>query len=128
MKTVDVRGLRIGEGIPKICVSLMGNSVGELKQKAEMLKDAGVDLAEWRVDWFDDWSHPSKVLEALNEYTITIKIGKYMITRSKYRYQSDRRSFSFDFRFLTAGGCEFFNSYLFICPPPTVSLPAHQSG
>ena len=67
MKTVDVRGLRIGEGIPKICVSLLGKSVGELKQKAEMLKDAGVDLAEWRVDWFDDWSHPSKVLEALNE-------------------------------------------------------------
>ena len=67
MKTVDVRGLRIGEGIPKICVSLMGKSPEELNRGAKELAVSGADLAEWRVDWFEGWKEPSELLEALKQ-------------------------------------------------------------
>ena len=57
MNPVIVRGVNIGEGIPKICVSLTA------KTKAELLEDAAaivgdevassvIDIVEWRADYF----------------------------------------------------------------------------
>ena len=47
---VEVRGLRLGEGIPKICVSIIGKNNEEIISEAEGLKGLKLDLVEWRVD------------------------------------------------------------------------------
>jgi len=65
MKIVEIRGVRIGEGIPKICVSLMGSCKEQLEAEAIALREAGADLAEWRVDWFEEWTDPKQLIDAL---------------------------------------------------------------
>ncbi|HSN67107.1 MAG TPA: type I 3-dehydroquinate dehydratase [Fusibacter sp.] len=58
MNPVIVRGIKIGEGMPKICVSLTA------KNKAELLEDAAsiacdltassvIDIVEWRADYYE---------------------------------------------------------------------------
>lgn len=54
MNPVIVRKIKIGEGIPKICVPIVGTTVDEIINEAHQLKDVSKDLVEWRADWFDD--------------------------------------------------------------------------
>ncbi len=53
-KIVDVRGVRIGEGLPKIIVPIVGKTRDEIIAAAQSFKDVRLDLVEWRVDWFED--------------------------------------------------------------------------
>jgi len=53
-KAVQVRGVRLGEGIPKICVPLTGVTPEEVVEEAALLCQSKADLAEWRVDHFAD--------------------------------------------------------------------------
>jgi 3-dehydroquinate dehydratase I len=66
-KTVTVRGLVIGEGMPKICVSLVGETLVQLKEEAEFLKTTDLDVVEWRVDFFDQVEDFEQVKKALAE-------------------------------------------------------------
>ncbi|WP_026564375.1 type I 3-dehydroquinate dehydratase [Bacillus sp. UNC41MFS5] len=66
-KTVTVRNLTIGEGIPKICVPLVGETIAQLMEEAKFLKSIDLDLVEWRVDFFEDVEVIEKVKEALIE-------------------------------------------------------------
>ncbi|GGN97848.1 type I 3-dehydroquinate dehydratase [Saccharibacillus kuerlensis] len=50
---VEVRGVRLGEGVPKICVSMTGRTKEELLEEAELLRSIKPDFAEWRVDFFE---------------------------------------------------------------------------
>lgn len=52
-KPVRVKHLTIGEGKPKICVSLTGNTTEQLVEEAHALKLADIDMVEWRVDFFE---------------------------------------------------------------------------
>jgi 3-dehydroquinate dehydratase-1 len=51
-RSVTVRGLTIGEGAPKICVPMVGETVSELLEEASFLKSVDLDIVEWRVDFF----------------------------------------------------------------------------
>ncbi|MBO4365229.1 MAG: type I 3-dehydroquinate dehydratase [Eggerthellaceae bacterium] len=51
MKTVEIKGVRIGKGVPKTIVSLMGADVSECLAQAEAAVCAGADLVEWRADF-----------------------------------------------------------------------------
>lgn len=50
MKTRTVRGVTLGEGTPKIAVSITGQTEAEILQQARALGALGVDIAEWRMD------------------------------------------------------------------------------
>ncbi|MEK5381923.1 type I 3-dehydroquinate dehydratase [Niallia sp. FSL W8-0635] len=65
-KSVKVRDVLIGEGIPKICVSLIGRSIQELREEAVLLKELPIDIMEWRVDYFSEVDNISSVIEALH--------------------------------------------------------------
>jgi 3-dehydroquinate dehydratase-1 len=64
-KTVTIRGLTIGEGAPKICVSLLGSKITELTEEALYLKTIDIDIVEWRCDFFEDVEDIQKVKVAL---------------------------------------------------------------
>ncbi|WNI85175.1 type I 3-dehydroquinate dehydratase [Citrobacter portucalensis] len=64
MKTVTVKNLVIGEGAPKIIVSLMGKDIATVKSEALAYREADFDILEWRVDHFADVSSIEAVLEA----------------------------------------------------------------
>lgn len=63
MKPVEVRNIKIGEGIPKICVPIVEKTRQSIVEEAENFKMLPVDVAEWRVDWYEDVFETEKVLE-----------------------------------------------------------------
>lgn len=64
MKTVRVRDVVIGEGMPKVCVPIVETKLEAAVSAARNLKSGGADVAEWRIDWFDDAYDISHVLKA----------------------------------------------------------------
>lgn len=67
MTPVVVRDVHIGEGIPKICVPIVGATEKNIIEEAEALKTIPVDVVEWRADWFEDVCDYSKVERVLAE-------------------------------------------------------------
>lgn len=65
---VEVRGVRIGEGIPKICVPIVGTTRDEILAAAKSFESVKKDVVEWRADWFDgvfDFAQVEAVLKEL---------------------------------------------------------------
>ncbi|QUL55772.1 type I 3-dehydroquinate dehydratase [Paenibacillus tritici] len=65
--TVTVKNVTLGEGIPKICVPLVGTTLSGLREEAEALKALAPDVVEWRSDYFSQVEDPAAVTEALRE-------------------------------------------------------------
>ncbi|QTF07333.1 type I 3-dehydroquinate dehydratase [Brenneria izadpanahii] len=65
MKTVTVKDVVIGEGAPKIIVSLMGKDLPSMESEAQYYKDFDFDILELRIDHFDDAEHTDSVIEAV---------------------------------------------------------------
>lgn len=63
--TVRLKSTLLGEGIPKICVSLMGQTIEALLNEIQLIKSLPVDILEWRGDYFLDILDFDIVLEAL---------------------------------------------------------------
>ena len=51
MKTVQVRNITLGEGRPKICVPIVGQTKDDILLEAGTFARIPVDVVEWRVDW-----------------------------------------------------------------------------
>lgn len=69
-KYVEVRGVKIGEGVPKICVPIVGKTKEEILAAARSFEDVALDVVEWRVDWFEgvfDFAQVEDVLKDLRE-------------------------------------------------------------
>ncbi|MCC0731084.1 type I 3-dehydroquinate dehydratase [Clostridioides sp. ZZV14-6048] len=69
---VQVKNIRIGEGIPKICVPIVGKTKEEIIEEVNDLKGICLDVVEWRVDFFKNVENIQQVKEVLNE------LRKYM--------------------------------------------------
>ena len=66
MNSLTVRGVKIGEGIPKICVPIVGATKESIIEEASNVKSVCPDIVEWRADWFEDVFDFEKVKEVLN--------------------------------------------------------------
>ena len=50
MKTVQVRNITLGEGRPKICVPIVGQTKDDILLEAGTFARIPVDVVEWRAD------------------------------------------------------------------------------
>lgn len=66
-RTVEVRGVKIGEGIPKIIVPIVGAAKEEILAAAASFADVRLDLVEWRADYFTGVSDFAQVEAVLRE-------------------------------------------------------------
>jgi 3-dehydroquinate dehydratase-1 len=64
-KVVKIKNVTIGEGLPKICVPMVGETIQELVMEAAFLKELDFDVVEWRVDFFKDVTNIVEVKKAL---------------------------------------------------------------
>jgi 3-dehydroquinate dehydratase-1 len=64
---VEVRGVKIGEGVPKICVPIVGKTKEEILASAKSFADVKLDVVEWRVDWFEGVFDFEKVQDVLKD-------------------------------------------------------------
>ena len=67
MNPVKVRNLEIGTGIPKICVPIVEKTKKAVLEAADRITETKAQVAEWRVDWYEDASDFSKIKETLEE-------------------------------------------------------------
>lgn len=67
MNTLKIRNIILGEGIPKICVPIVGITKEEILSEAVNIKKLPLDIVEWRVDWFENVFEITKVVEVLKE-------------------------------------------------------------
>ena len=54
MNTVKVRNTVIGEGMPKICVPIVGVTKEAILEEAKAITKLPADVVEWRIDWFEN--------------------------------------------------------------------------
>ena len=64
---VRIRTLEIGNGMPKICVPVVGKTEKEILEGAERAKAAKPDLVEFRVDWYEAVADNQKVVALLGK-------------------------------------------------------------
>ena len=67
MNTVKIRNIEIGSGLPKICAPIVGTTKEDIMAEAENIGRLPVDIAEWRVDWFEHAFNFSKVEDVLKD-------------------------------------------------------------
>lgn len=67
MGPVKVRNIVIGEGMPKICVPIVGVTKKDIIAEAQSFDAIPVDVVEWRVDWFEHVFETEAVLDVLKD-------------------------------------------------------------
>lgn len=67
MKTVQVKDVIFGKGIPKICVPIVAETKAAIVEEAKSFKDIHVDVVEWRVDWFEGVEDSALVVNVLED-------------------------------------------------------------
>lgn len=72
-KSIVIKNLEIGKGIPKVCVSITGKTFEEIVSKAEEYNKLDIDILEWRADYYDDIEDISKVKNILNSLSFILK-------------------------------------------------------
>lgn len=70
MNTVKVRNVILGEGMPKICVPIVGVTKEAILDEARAITKLPADVVEWRIDWFEnvfDFDALEDVMKGLRE-------------------------------------------------------------
>ncbi|WP_088825336.1 type I 3-dehydroquinate dehydratase [Listeria goaensis] len=80
MNLVTINDVVIGEGTPKICVSLMGKTIADLKREVALINEFDVDIIEWRADYFGKVHDLETVKWALREIRPLIKTKPLLFT------------------------------------------------
>lgn len=53
-KTLKIRDMELGTGMPKVCVPITGKDKAGILQETELALQSGADLIEWRADYYVD--------------------------------------------------------------------------
>ena len=72
MNTVKVRNTIIGEGVPKICLPIVGKTKEDILAAAKSFEGVPHDVVEWRVDWFDGVFEFDKVEDVLKDLRVAL--------------------------------------------------------
>ena len=67
MNTVKVRNVVIGEGMPKICVPIVGVTKEAILEEAKAITKLPADVVEWRIDWFENVFDFDKLVDVLKD-------------------------------------------------------------
>lgn len=65
MSPIEVRNVKIGEGIPKICLPIVGHTQYEITSQAMTIASLKPDIVEFRADWYDDVRDEENLIEML---------------------------------------------------------------
>lgn len=65
IKTVKVRDLELGKGVPKICVPITGQTEDSVLEQVDLALKQSPDCIELRADWYADILEEDKMLKLL---------------------------------------------------------------
>lgn len=70
---VKIRNLVLGQGIPKVCVPIIGSRIEEMLREIEMAKEQKADLVEWRADCCEYIDDPAEMVSVAQELRNTLQ-------------------------------------------------------
>lgn len=79
-KIIEIGSLKIGEGVPKICVPIIATTKEEIINSAKFINESGADFVEWRADFFNNVKQWEKVEEVLHELKFWLKDKPLLFT------------------------------------------------
>ncbi len=77
MKIVSIKNIKIGEGLPKIIIPLVGKNIEQLVEEISLVKKANPDIVEWRADMLEkieDIEEMKKALSYINKELSSIPL------------------------------------------------------
>lgn len=83
MKVLDINGLKIGSGEPKICIPIVAREVDEAVNQAKNIIKYPVDLVEIRGDYFEDYLGISTVISIISKVKEIVKLPVIYTFRTK---------------------------------------------
>ncbi len=72
-KSIEVKRVRIGEGLPKICVPIIGRTRQQIENEAKEISLLDTDMIEWRIDYFVEGRKAVNVNEMLGVIKSIVK-------------------------------------------------------
>ncbi|MDO5538715.1 MAG: type I 3-dehydroquinate dehydratase [Eubacteriales bacterium] len=79
-QSVKIGNLVLGEGIPKICVPIVGRTEEEVLDLAANIMDHKPDMVEWRIDFLTDVFNTEKTIGALKKLKDILKEIPLLVT------------------------------------------------
>ena len=58
IKTVTVRNMTLGDGMPKICIPVTAENREMMKKQVKQIQAGPCDMIEWRVDYYQETEEP----------------------------------------------------------------------
>ncbi|MEC1749853.1 type I 3-dehydroquinate dehydratase [Bacillus mojavensis] len=80
MNTLTIKGVSIGEGMPKIIVPLMGKTEKQILKEAESVKLLDPDIVEWRVDGFEKADDSEAVIKMISKLRESLRDKLFLFT------------------------------------------------
>lgn len=106
---VQVGDITIGEGKPKICASITESDRKSIIAAADILLQKRIDIAEWRIDFFDDVDDLSMVSDVLNRLKMSL-FGKPLLVTFRTGAEGGQRDIPTEkyrelLEYISASGC-----------------------
>ncbi|MBQ9904770.1 MAG: type I 3-dehydroquinate dehydratase [Synergistaceae bacterium] len=80
MKTINVRNVELGAGVPKTIVPIVAKTKADILSKAEEITKLPADLVEWRADFYVDLVNTPVLLETLKALRGVLKDTPILFT------------------------------------------------
>lgn len=80
IKTVQIREMILGEGMPKICIPLVAKTEEGFVEAAKNLADVTLDIVELRIDHFEEVENLDRVIEVLKKVREVLKDTPLLMT------------------------------------------------
>lgn len=77
---VTVKNIKIGSGIPKICIPLTDTNLEELKKSVSLIKNTPHDFIEWRADFYSGMENPEIRIKAMTLFRNELKHTPVLFT------------------------------------------------
>ena len=62
---VKVRNVKLGDGMPKICIPVTDTNLDDLKKSVNLIRNTPFDLIEWRADFYTGMEDPEVRIKAM---------------------------------------------------------------
>lgn len=96
---LDVKGLKLGDGIVKICYPVTSVTKEEILKEAEDIKDKAWDIIEWRVDFYEDAHDKEAVFNLLPQIREIIGNEKVLMFVVRTADEGSAKAFDRDYYF-----------------------------
>ncbi|WP_439024309.1 type I 3-dehydroquinate dehydratase [Bacillus halotolerans] len=80
MNVLTIKGVSIGEEMPKIIVPLMGKTEKQILKEAEAVKLLDPDIVEWRVDVFEKADDSEAVIKMISKLRESLRDKLFLFT------------------------------------------------